>query len=150
MQKWPTLSALAAASPDDVHGMWSGLGYYSRGRRLWEGAVAVRDRMGGKMPSTAEKLLKELPGVGRYTAAAVASIVFGEQVGVVDGNVVRVLSRMRAIGADSTSKVRISIQKCASSKVKRRTYHNRRLLPPFGNSRTRWLMAPDPATSTSP
>ncbi|XP_070564071.1 adenine DNA glycosylase-like [Ptychodera flava] len=103
MKKWPTLQDLARANLEEVNEMWSGLGYYSRGRRLHEGAQKVVNEMDGEMPTTAETLLKLLPGVGKYTAGAIASIAFNEVTGVVDGNVIRVLSRARAIGADSTS-----------------------------------------------
>ncbi|XP_077986354.1 adenine DNA glycosylase-like [Glandiceps talaboti] len=103
MKKWPTLQDLAGASLEEVNEMWSGLGYYSRGRRLHEGAQKVVNQMKGEMPTSADTLLKELPGVGKYTAGAIASIAHNEVTGVVDGNVVRVLSRTRAIGADSTS-----------------------------------------------
>ncbi|XP_072366890.1 adenine DNA glycosylase-like isoform X2 [Scyliorhinus torazame] len=87
----------------EVNEMWSGLGYYSRGRRLHEGAQKVLSEFNGEMPKSAEELQKLLPGVGRYTASAIASISFGQVTGVVDGNAVRVLCRTRAIGADSTS-----------------------------------------------
>ncbi|XP_055474541.1 adenine DNA glycosylase isoform X1 [Psammomys obesus] len=103
MQKWPTLQDLASASLEEVNQLWSGLGYYSRGRRLQEGARKVVEELGGHMPRTAETLQQLLPGVGRYTAGAVASIAFGQVTGVVDGNVLRVLCRVRAIGADPTS-----------------------------------------------
>ncbi|TRY71055.1 hypothetical protein TCAL_02406 [Tigriopus californicus] len=103
MAKWPDLSALSQASLDEVNEMWSGLGYYSRGRRLREGALKVVENLGGQIPSTSQELMKQLPGVGRYTAAAIGSIAFGEPIGLVDGNVVRVLSRMRKIGAESTA-----------------------------------------------
>ncbi|XP_060629368.2 adenine DNA glycosylase [Anolis sagrei] len=103
MQKWPTLQELANASLEEVNELWSGLGYYSRGKRLQEGARKVVSQMAGHMPRTAEELQKLLPGVGRYTAGAVASIAFGQVTGVVDGNVIRVLCRARAIGADPTS-----------------------------------------------
>ncbi|KAK3566292.1 hypothetical protein QTP86_031030 [Hemibagrus guttatus] len=103
MKKWPTVQKLAAASLEEVNQMWSGLGYYSRGRRLHEGAQKVVRDLGGEMPNSAEKLLKQLPGVGRYTAGAVSSIAQGQVTGVVDGNVTRVLCRVRAIGADSSS-----------------------------------------------
>ncbi|GFO35963.1 adenine DNA glycosylase, partial [Plakobranchus ocellatus] len=86
----------------EVNEAWSGLGYYSRGRRLFEGAQKVVSELKGEMPKTAGDLEKKLPGVGRYTAGAIASIAFGEVTGLVDGNVVRVLSRLRAIGANST------------------------------------------------
>ncbi|XP_034507333.1 adenine DNA glycosylase isoform X2 [Ailuropoda melanoleuca] len=103
MQKWPTLQDLASASLEGVNQLWAGLGYYSRGRRLHEGARKVVEELGGHVPRTAETLQQLLPGVGRYTAGAIASIAFGQATGVVDGNVVRVLCRVRAIGADSSS-----------------------------------------------
>jgi len=96
---------LAAAELDDVNRVWSGLGYYSRARRLWEGAQKVQKDLKGQMPKTNTELMKQLSGVGRYTASAVASIAYGERCGVVDGNVIRVLCRMGLVGADSTSKV---------------------------------------------
>ncbi|XP_060788743.1 uncharacterized protein LOC132893567 [Neoarius graeffei] len=103
MKRWPTVQKLAAASLEEVNQMWSGLGYYSRGRRLHEGAQKVVRDLSGEMPKSAEELLKQLPGVGRYTAGAVSSIAQGQVTGVVDGNVTRVLCRVRAIGADSSS-----------------------------------------------
>ncbi|XP_072863460.1 adenine DNA glycosylase isoform X6 [Chlorocebus sabaeus] len=103
MQKWPTLQDLASASLEEVNQLWAGLGYYSRGRRLQEGARKVVEELGGHMPRTAETLQQLLPGVGRYTAGAIASIAFGQATGVVDGNVARVLCRVRAIGADPSS-----------------------------------------------
>ncbi|XP_072026274.1 adenine DNA glycosylase-like [Amphiura filiformis] len=103
MKKWPTLEALASATLEEVNEMWAGLGYYSRGRRLHEGAQKVVKDLQGQMPVTSVDLSKELPGVGRYTAAAIASIAFGEASGVVDGNVIRVFTRMRCIGANSTT-----------------------------------------------
>lgn len=92
MQRFPTVEALAAATQEEVLQLWEGLGYYSRGRNLHKAAGMVMSKFGGEMPRTAEGL-KELPGIGRYTAAAVASIAFDEVVPVVDGNVKRVLSR---------------------------------------------------------
>ncbi|XP_048718211.1 adenine DNA glycosylase isoform X1 [Caretta caretta] len=103
MQKWPTLQALAKASLEDVNELWAGLGYYSRGKRLQEAAQKVVSERAGQMPGTAEELQKLLPGVGRYTAGAIASISYGQVTGVVDGNVIRVLCRVRCIGADSSS-----------------------------------------------
>ncbi|NXD14166.1 MUTYH glycosylase, partial [Nothocercus nigrocapillus] len=103
MQKWPTLQALAAASLEEVNELWAGLGYYSRGKRLQEAARKVVSELAGRMPRTAEELQKLLPGVGRYTAGAIASISYGQATGVVDGNVIRVLCRLRCIGADSGS-----------------------------------------------
>ncbi|EDO48701.1 predicted protein [Nematostella vectensis] len=103
MKNWPSLEALARASLEEVNECWSGLGYYSRARRLHEAAIKVVNELDGKIPTNAAKLQKELPGVGLYTAGAIASIAFGEATGVVDGNVIRVLSRLRRIGADMTS-----------------------------------------------
>ncbi|CAB1324669.1 unnamed protein product [Coregonus sp. 'balchen'] len=103
MKRWPTVQDLAAATLEEVNQMWAGLGYYSRGKRLHEGAQKVVSELGGEMPRTVEALLKQLPGVGRYTAGAVGSIALGQLTGAVDGNVTRVLCRVRAIGADSTS-----------------------------------------------
>ncbi|KAI0216347.1 Adenine DNA glycosylase [Lamellibrachia satsuma] len=107
MQKWPSLEALAKATLEEVNQMWSGLGYYSRGRRLQctrrqQGEDVTRE-MGGQIPDTAKKLMNSLPGVGRYTAAAIASIAFQKITGLVDGNVNRVLARMRVISADVSS-----------------------------------------------
>src|SRR5271165_934657 len=97
MQRFPTVQALAAARESSVLAAWSGLGYYHRARRMHEAAkVIVRERK-GNFPLTAEEWRK-LPGVGRYTAAAIASIAFGEAVAVVDGNVERVLVRMLGFG----------------------------------------------------
>ncbi|KAM4628747.1 adenine DNA glycosylase [Polymixia lowei] len=103
MKRWPTVQDLAAATLEEVNQMWAGLGYYSRGKRLHEGAQKVVSELKGQMPRTVESLLKQLPGVGRYTAGAIGSIALGEISGAVDGNVIRVLCRLRAIGADSTS-----------------------------------------------
>jgi A/G-specific adenine glycosylase len=92
MGRFPTVEKLAAAREASVLAAWSGLGYYRRARMLHAAArVVVRER-GGKFPETAEDW-RELPGIGRYTAAATASIAFGEPVAVVDGNVERVLQR---------------------------------------------------------
>ncbi|MFL5355151.1 A/G-specific adenine glycosylase [Archangium sp.] len=93
LQRFPTVEALAAAPLPDVLAAWRGLGYYSRARNLHRAAQEVVARFGGKLPSTAAELLC-LPGFGRYTAGAVASIAFGEPAPLVDGNVARVLSRL--------------------------------------------------------
>ena len=101
MKKWPSTKALSEATTDEVMSAWSGLGYYSRGKRLLEGAKIIEAEFGGRMPKNSAELRKKLPGVGRYTAAAIASIAFGERCGLVDGNVVRVIARLRRIGAGS-------------------------------------------------
>jgi A/G-specific adenine glycosylase len=96
-QKWmvlfPTLSVLASNREQDVLNAWEGLGYYSRARSLLKAARIVMDRYAGQIPSTRADLEK-LPGLGRYTAAAIASIAFGQDEVVLDGNVKRVLSRV--------------------------------------------------------
>lgn len=97
MARFPTPLALAEAPEDQVLAAWSGLGYYRRARMLHAGARVVADR--SEMPRTREGLL-ELPGVGRYTAGAIASIAFDEPVGLVDGNVARVLSRIFVLEED--------------------------------------------------
>ena len=102
MSKWPTVRDLALASLEAVQEAWSGLGYYSRARRLHEAANHVVEKLGGAMPRTSETLL-QLPGVGRYTAAAVASIAYGQVTGLVDGNVSRVVSRVTRVGKDIAS-----------------------------------------------
>jgi len=99
LERWPTLADLAAAPLDDVLHEWTGLGYYARARNLHRAAVAVAADFGGRMPARYELLLA-LPGMGPYTAAAVASIAFGEAVAVVDANVERVLARLLAIEDD--------------------------------------------------
>ena len=92
--RWPTVADLAAAEDGEVMAEWAGLGYYARARNLLACARAVTAR--GGFPDT-EAGLRELPGIGPYTAAAVAAIAFGRGATVVDGNVERVVSRLRAI-----------------------------------------------------
>jgi A/G-specific adenine glycosylase len=100
MARFPTLLALALATEQDVLAAWSGLGYYRRARMLHRTAQFVADHYHGNLPQTAEEL-RLLPGIGAYTAAAVASIAYGEPVAVVDGNVERVLCRMEGWKAGS-------------------------------------------------
>jgi A/G-specific adenine glycosylase len=98
LRAFPDLATLARASETEVLQRWQGLGYYSRARRLHAGAKHVV-RAGGRFPHTASELAK-LPGVGPYTAGAIASIAFGLDEPVVDGNVIRVLTRLFALGGD--------------------------------------------------
>jgi|SRR5271157_1468353 len=93
MQRFPTVQALAAAREPSVLAAWSGLGYYHRARRMHQAAKLIARERRGKFPQTAKEWRK-LPGIGRYTAAAIASIAFGEAVAAVDGNVKRVFERM--------------------------------------------------------
>ncbi|MGH2524187.1 MAG: A/G-specific adenine glycosylase, partial [Anaerolineales bacterium] len=90
---FPTLRALAAAREQEVLALWEGLGYYSRARNLHRAAQKVMAEHGGQLPRTLEGL-RALPGIGRYTAGAIASIAFGVDAAVLDGNVKRVLARV--------------------------------------------------------
>jgi len=90
---WPSVETLAAAELDDVLRAWAGLGYYARARNLHKCARILAEEHGGRFPET-EAALRALPGVGRYTAAAIAAIAFGERSVVVDGNVERVMARL--------------------------------------------------------
>lgn len=93
LQKWPTIIDLANADEDDVMKAWAGLGYYSRARNLKKCAQILVDQHRGQFP-TSVHTLKKLPGIGDYTACAIASIAFGNAEPVVDGNVERVVSRL--------------------------------------------------------
>ena len=97
LARWPNVEALGRASPDDVLRMWAGLGYYSRARNLHACAVAVLRDHAGVFPDT-EQGLRALPGIGPYTAAAIAAIAFDIRTMPVDGNIERVVSRLSAIG----------------------------------------------------
>ena len=99
MRRFPTLRALASARESDVLHAWQGLGYYSLARRLHAGARAVVERHAGKLPSDRASLLA-LPGIGPYSAGAIASIAFGAREPLVDGNVVRVLTRYAGLHGD--------------------------------------------------
>jgi A/G-specific adenine glycosylase len=94
--RWPDVAALGNASLDDVLRMWAGLGYYSRARNLHACAVALLRDHSGVFPDT-EEGLRELPGIGPYTAAAIAAIAFGRRTMPVDGNIERVVSRLFAV-----------------------------------------------------
>ncbi len=97
--RFADVGSLARAPLDDVFGMWSGLGYYSRARNLHRCAVAVVEQHRGQFPQSAAELA-ELPGIGRSTAAAIAAFCFGEHVAILDGNVKRVLSRVTGFDGD--------------------------------------------------
>ncbi|MFH1437103.1 MAG: A/G-specific adenine glycosylase [Pseudomonadota bacterium] len=100
---FPTIRDLAAAPADDVLKAWEGLGYYRRARALHEAAGIIVQRCGGRMPRTGSGL-RNLPGIGSYTAAAIASLAFGEDALCVDGNVKRVAARVFAINGKVTEK----------------------------------------------
>lgn len=98
LTRFPTASALARADEQDVLALWSGLGYYRRARMLHAAAKKITEEFNGQLPATTTEL-RQLPGVGAYTAAAIASIAHGEAVAVVDGNVERVVCRMTGLDA---------------------------------------------------
>src|SRR5690349_1279246 len=102
MARFPTVTALAEAPLDDVLAAWAGLGYYSRARNLHAGAQAVTTTFAGALPRRASEL-RQVPGIGPYTAGAIASIAYGERAPLVDGNVARVLARVFAIEHDIKS-----------------------------------------------
>jgi A/G-specific adenine glycosylase len=116
MERFPTAVALALAPEQDVLAMWSGLGYYRRARMLHKAAQFVAENLGGNLPLRSDEL-RLLPGIGAYTAAAVASIAHGEPVAVVDGNVERVMCRLAGWEAGSRkgggAALRKKIQKLA-------------------------------------
>ena len=96
LQRFPTLTALAEAEEEEVLKLWEGLGYYSRARNLLKGARQVVAEYGGTLPREPEAL-RRIAGIGPYTAGAIASIAYGLPVPAVDGNVIRVISRLRGI-----------------------------------------------------
>ncbi|KAI5928240.1 DNA glycosylase [Camillea tinctor] len=102
MDKWPTIQDLAAAGPDEVLAAWRGLGYYSRATRIHQAAKLVCEdsQMNGLLPHNVDELVAKVPGVGRYTAGAISAIVFGRAAPMVDGNVLRVLSRQLGVFGD--------------------------------------------------
>ena len=102
MEAFPTVNSLANAPEEQVLKLWQGLGYYSRARNLHATAKYIADELNGKFPGSYKELVK-LKGVGDYTAAAIASICYGEPVPVVDGNVYRVLSRYFGVETDISS-----------------------------------------------
>lgn len=93
---WPTLSDLAAASQDEVMKAWAGLGYYSRARNLYKAAQLIMTEYDGQFPDQEDELLK-LPGIGGYSAAAIAAIAFGRRAVVIDANIERIIARYAAI-----------------------------------------------------
>lgn len=103
MEKWPTIFDLAKANEDDVMSAWRGLGYYSRCKRILEACkiIVQHPTWAGLMPEDAKELEAKIPGVGPYTAGAISSIVFGRPACMVDGNVLRVLSRQLGLLGDT-------------------------------------------------
>ena len=99
LRELPDVFALASVGDDRLHKLWEGLGYYSRAKNLKRAAIEIVSRFGGEMPNTYDSLIT-LPGIGEYTAGAIASIAFGEAVPAVDGNVLRVYARLFALERD--------------------------------------------------
>ncbi len=116
LSRFPTVAALAAASDDEVTAAWSGLGYYRRARMLRAGAVAVMNRFGGRLPASVEELLT-IPGIGRYTAGAIASIAFQARAPIVDGNVTRVVARLFGDDDDPWGRAEALVQTCTSPRA---------------------------------
>jgi len=104
MKRFPTMKSLAAASQEDVLKIWEGLGYYSRARNLHKAARIIATQYKGRFPNSAEEII-QLPGIGSYTAAAIGSLAFNLDLAVLDGNVIRVLSRLFAYTKDTRSTV---------------------------------------------
>ncbi len=116
LRRFPTVESLATAPEDAVLALWSGLGYYRRARMLHRGAQFVHRELGGAIPHTAVAL-RTLPGVGEYTAAAIASIAFGESIAVLDGNVERVLFRLLGQPEEKSAKARAGLLRTANALV---------------------------------
>jgi A/G-specific adenine glycosylase len=108
LQRFPTIADLAAANEQDVLRLWQGLGYYSRARNLQRAAQTVMRDHAGHLPRTRDELLT-LPGVGRYTAGAVASIAFGCRAPILDGNVIRVLCRLDKVESEPRDKQTLEV-----------------------------------------
>ena len=103
MRELPTIQAAAKARPEKLHKLWEGLGYYTRVRNLQKAAAVIVERHGGKFPESFDEVLA-LPGIGRYTAGAVCSIAFNQPVPILDGNVIRVLTRIFGIADNPREK----------------------------------------------
>jgi A/G-specific adenine glycosylase len=116
MNALPNIQELSKAPPDAVNTLWSGLGYYSRAQRLREGAQKVVQEHNGELPDTAAKLL-EIPGIGPYTAGAISSIAYNKNEPLVDGNVIRVVTRLRGIKNEINPSVEKRIWDIARSLV---------------------------------
>ena len=100
MERWPTVHDLARATPEEVNEAWAGLGYYRRAALLHKGAKEVVEKHGGSLPRDVKGLLA-IPGIGAYTAGAISSIAFQRREALVDGNVIRVLARLRGYTGDT-------------------------------------------------
>ncbi len=117
LERWPTLDELAAADRDEILAMWAGLGYYARAARLHDCARRIVRDFKGRFPGTVAEL-KDLPGIGVYTAGAIAAIAFGQPAAAVDGNVERVMARYLAVD-EPAGRLRRSIAGIVSDMVPR-------------------------------
>lgn len=124
LNELPDIAALAGVEEERILKLWEGLGYYNRARNLKKAAIVVMEKYHGQMPDTYEALLS-LPGIGAYTAGAIASIAFGEDVPAVDGNVLRVITRVTGDDSDITDE-----------KVKKRIGERLQQILPHGESGT--------------
>lgn len=126
IRRLPGIEDLAEISDDELHKLWEGLGYYNRAKNLKKAAKLIQAEYGGELPSSYDELLK-LPGIGEYTAGAIASIAFDEQVPAVDGNVLRVFSRIkrnaRDIGLQGTKKELVGFVKSLLPEVGARHFN---------------------------
>src|SRR3954454_4517759 len=113
ISRFPDIKRLASSAENDVLAAWSGLGYYRRARMLREGAIAVAER--GSMPETVDELMT-IPGIGRYTAGAIASIAFGRRAPIVDGNVKRVVARLFGDEDDPWGRAEALVNACDDSR----------------------------------
>ncbi len=103
MREVPTIESLAKARPEKIHKLWEGLGYYTRVRNLQQAARLIWEKHGGRFPDRFDEVLA-LPGIGRYTAGAICSIAFNQPTPILDGNVIRVLTRIFGIGGNPRDK----------------------------------------------
>ena len=123
LHRFPTLIALALAPEDQVLAAWSGLGYYRRARMLHRAAQFIMKERQGELPMISQEL-RTLPGIGEYTAAAIASIAFGESIAVVDGNVERVLLRVTGRPEDGTRATKAFVAATAQALVPARKFNS--------------------------
>lgn len=118
LKRFPTVQTLAHASLPEIYEVWAGLGYYSRARNLHKAALVIANDFNGSFPKSAKELL-QLPGFGPYTSRAVASLAFNEPVGVLDGNVIRILSRRFGLNINWwNTKERIVLQEISDQLAK--------------------------------
>jgi A/G-specific adenine glycosylase len=138
LRRFPTLVSLALAEEADILAAWSGLGYYRRARMLHKAAQFILLERDGRLPASSAEL-RTLPGIGEYTAAAIASIAFGEEIAVVDGNVERVILRLAGRGDDATATARALIREQAQALVPRTPGGSEGVGAGPGRARGNWM-----------